>query len=266
MQLTAKPMWIKVSLVAAITAAGLLWLLAGPGLWPAAAQETVVVDVGDIWFCDQSQSGEECETTISAGDTVSWDFTPSTVFPHTVTECGESCSSPVSKEEALWDSGLIPAGSTGEDAKFTYLFDTPGTYLYYCQVHGTGQVGRIVVLGDAEITITATAPPPPTQTPTPSPTPTNHVHATPPPTATPQPTVTSTPSPTATPQGLVGDVNCRDGVNSVDSLLILQLVAGLLNQLSCPQNADTNESGDIGPIDATLILQFVAGLIPQLPP
>ena len=158
MQLTANPMWIKVSLVAAITAAGLLWLLAGPGLWPAAAQETVVVDVGDIWFCDQSQSGEECETTISAGDTVSWDFTPSTVFPHTVTECGESCKSPVPKEEAVWDSGLIPAGSTGEDAKFTYLFDTPGTYLYYCQVHGTGQVGRIVVLGDAEITITATAP------------------------------------------------------------------------------------------------------------
>ena len=252
MQLTAKPMWIKVSLVAAIAAAGLLWLLAGPGLWPAAAQETVV-DVGDIWFCDQSQSGEECETTISVGDTVSWDFTPSTVFPHTVTECGESCISPVPKEEALWDSGLIPAGSTGEDAKFTYLFDTPGTYLYYCQVHGTGQVGRIVVLGDAEITITATAPPPPTQTPTPSPTPTQ----------TPTP---PTPSPTATPQGLVGDVNCRDGVNSVDSLLILQLVAGLLNQLSCPQNADTNESGDIGPIDATLILQFVAGLIPQLPP
>ena len=248
MQLTAKPMWIKVSLVAAITATGLLWLLAGPGLWPAAAQETVVVDVGDIWFCDQSQSGEECETTIAAGDTVSWDFTPSTVFPHTVTECGESCKSPVPKEEAVWDSGLIPAGSTGEDAKFTYLFDTPGTYLYYCQVHGTGQLGRIVVLGDGAITITATAPfvtdtPTPTQTPTPP-----------------------TPSPTATPEGLVGDVNCRDGVNSVDSLLILQFVAGLLNQLSCPQNADTNESGDIGPIDATLILQFVAGLIPQLPP
>ena len=260
MQLTAKPMWIKVSLVAAIAAAGLLWLLAGPGLWPAAAQETVVVDVGDIWFCDQSQSGEECETTISAGDTVSWDFTPSTVFPHTVTECGESCISPVPKEEALWDSGLIPAGSTGEDAKFTYLFDTPGTYLYFCQVHGTGQVGRIVVLGEGEPT--ATSPPPATSTPQPT--------ATIPPAQSPSPTptghVTITPEATPTPVGLAGDVNCSDGVDSIDSLLILQLVAGLLNQLSCPQNGDTNDSGSVDSIDATLILQLVAGLIPQLPP
>ena len=65
---------------------------------------------------------------------------------------------------------------------------------------------------------------------------------------------------------MVARFNSRDGVNSVDSLLILQLVAGLLNQLSCPQNADTNESGDVGPIAATLSLQFVAGLIPPLPP
>ena len=79
---------------------------------------------------------------------MSWDFTPATVFPHTVTECGESCLTPVSEEEALWDSGHVPAGSTGEDAKFTYLFDTPGTYLYYCHVHGAAQVGRIVVAPD----------------------------------------------------------------------------------------------------------------------
>ena len=47
MQLTANPMWIKVSLVAAITAAGLLWLLAGPGL--VGSEEAAVPERGPLW-------------------------------------------------------------------------------------------------------------------------------------------------------------------------------------------------------------------------
>ncbi|OGO52767.1 MAG: hypothetical protein A2148_05105 [Chloroflexi bacterium RBG_16_68_14] len=66
--------------------------------------------------------------------------------------------------------------------------------------------------------------------------------------------------------GLVGDVNCSDGVNAIDATLVLQLVAGLLDYLSCQQNADTNLDGTVNAIDAAIILQFVAGLLDTLPP
>ena len=71
---------------------------------------------------------------------------------------------------------------------------------------------------------------------------------------------------TVSPDGLVGDVNCDGTVNAIDSVLILQLVAGMLDELSCPENADTNADGSTNAIDATLVLQFSAGLLGELPP
>ncbi len=68
------------------------------------------------------------------------------------------------------------------------------------------------------------------------------------------------------PAFLVGDVNCSGGTDSIDAALVLQLSAGLVNSLSCQQNADANGDGAINSIDAALILQFGAGLIDQLPP
>ena len=68
------------------------------------------------------------------------------------------------------------------------------------------------------------------------------------------------------PGGLVGDVNCSGGVDSIDAALVLQLSAGLVSSLACQQNADANGDGSINSIDAALILQFGAGLIDQLPP
>jgi hypothetical protein len=65
---------------------------------------------------------------------------------------------------------------------------------------------------------------------------------------------------------LRGDVNCWDGVNSIDALLILQHAAGLLAQLECEDLADADADGEITSIDAALVLQFVAGLLPGLPP
>lgn len=68
------------------------------------------------------------------------------------------------------------------------------------------------------------------------------------------------------PGGPLGDVDCDGVVNSIDAALVLQLVAGLIGSLPCPDAADVNEDGLINSIDAALILQYVAGLIPSLPP
>ncbi len=63
---------------------------------------------------------------------------------------------------------------------------------------------------------------------------------------------------------LLGDANCNDSVNAIDAALILQISAGLLDLLSCQDNADVNGNGSIDSIDAALVLQFVAGLLRSL--
>ena len=108
------------------------------------------IQVGDIWFCDETFEDGVCETTINPGDTVIWDFND-TNLPHTTTACGDSCDDPT--VSPLWDSGLL------NDGTFEYTFNEPGTYLYYCQVHPTLQRGTIIVQGAAT--------PAPTPTPTP---------------------------------------------------------------------------------------------------
>ncbi len=54
-------------------------------------------------------------------------------------------------------------------------------------------------------------------------------------------------------------------VNSIDSAIVLQFDARLVNSLNCPENADVNLDGRIDSRDAALIIQFVARLISHLP-
>jgi hypothetical protein len=147
-----------------------------------------------------------------------------------VTACGASCNQPAGSP--LFDSGVMTQGG-----HFEFSFNTPGTYLYYCTVHGPGQIGRIVVSAAGGSTPTQTAVPTPTRTPVPP-----------------------------TPAGRPGDSNCSGAVDSIDAALVLQLSAGLIHTLPCPQNGDVNSDGRTNSIDASLILQFVAGLLPHLPP
>jgi len=89
------------------------------------------------------------------------------------------------------------------------------------------------------------------------------------PTGTPPATGAATRTPTATrtppPAGVVGDASCDGLVNSVDALLVLQLVAGILEAFSCDADVDVDRDGRVGAIDAALVLQFDAGLIDSLP-
>ena len=175
---------------------------------------TATVDVGDIWFCDETfELGDVCETTISPGDTVVWDFN-NTNLPHTTTACGDSCDDPTLTP--LWDSGLLNEGT------FEYTFDEPGTYLYYCLVHPTLQRGRIVVQGAA--------------TPVPTPTPEGLVGD-----ANCNGSVDAIDAALVLQfsAGLVYTLSCQENadanedgsLNAIDAALILQLTAGLLPSL-----------------------------------
>ncbi len=62
----------------------------------------------------------------------------------------------------------------------------------------------------------------------------------------------------------IGDVNCSEEIDSIDSSLILQYGAGLISTLECIDDADTNGDTYINSIDSSLILQFSAGLIDSL--
>ena len=77
-------------------------------------------------------------------------------------------------------------------------------------------------------------------------------------------TVTGTPCATPTPPFLVGDVNCDREVTAVDAALILQLTAGLVDELECEDAADVNGDGEVTAVDAAILLQFVAGIIDSL--
>jgi subtilisin family serine protease len=79
-------------------------------------------------------------------------------------------------------------------------------------------------------------------------------------------TATAIATRTPTPARLYGDANCDGDVSSVDAAVILQLVAGIIGSLNCPQNADVDRDGSVTAVDAAIILQYVAGLIDSLPP
>ena len=64
---------------------------------------------------------------------------------------------------------------------------------------------------------------------------------------------------------LCGDVDCSGIVNAIDAAFILQLSAGIIEDLPCSKNADVNEDADINTIDSMLILQFSAGFFGSLP-
>ncbi len=76
------------------------------------------------------------------------------------------------------------------------------------------------------------------------------------------PTFTPEPEPTNEPPVKnLGDANCDGLVNAIDAALELQLTAGLIDSVPCPQNADVNGDGLSNSIDAALILQIEAGLL-----
>lgn len=109
-------------------------LVFAPSAW-AQGQE-VTVRMEDNFF-------EPANITIEPGTTVTW--VQSGNNPHTTTSY-----------DGLWDSGMIEGGSGGT---FSFTFEEPGTYDYFCIPHESlGMIGSVTVTGStATASPTATA-------------------------------------------------------------------------------------------------------------
>jgi PKD repeat protein len=107
---------------------------------PPGAVRIVNVGQGGNLFVD-AQSGN-ARTTVVVGQTVQWNWMGG---PHSSTSgaCddgdpyygGASCD-----EDGLWDSG-----SQSMPFQYPRTFTAPGTYNYYCTVHGAAMTGVVVV-------------------------------------------------------------------------------------------------------------------------
>jgi plastocyanin len=102
-----------------------------PAAW-AQGQE-VTVGMEDNFF-------DKADIIVEPGTTVTW--VQRGQYGHTTTSY-----------DGLWDSGLIEGGTEGT---YSYTFEEPGTYEYFCKPHEeVGMVGTVTVSGGSA---TATAP------------------------------------------------------------------------------------------------------------
>jgi plastocyanin len=92
---------------------------------PPPAAATAAVNVQNFSFMPM-------DLTVAPGTTVTW--TNNDSVAHTVT----------------WDDGSVDSGLFGQGETFSFTFDTPGTYGYYCKPHGSpgsGMHGSVTVGG-----------------------------------------------------------------------------------------------------------------------
>ena len=115
----------------------LLWVLLAVDSPPAAAQDTVIITVGDNWFCDPSFQNDVCTMEVAVGGTVLWDFSAAGI-KHTTTEGCTLCAAP--SLPPLWDSDIVEPGGT-----FAFTFSQPGTFAYDSTLQPLEMRGVIVV-------------------------------------------------------------------------------------------------------------------------
>jgi|SRR5215211_3749650 len=109
----------------------------------ASAQEEMTVSIQDFFF-------EPDQLTVAPGTTVTW--VNDGEQPHTSTA-----------DDGTWDSGTLQPGES-----YSFTFDEPGDYSYFCEIH-PDMTATVTVSEDGEMT---TPSPAATTSPTASPSPT----------------------------------------------------------------------------------------------
>jgi len=116
-----------------------------PNAQPVAQPQTQAVPMADFVF-------NPAELVIPAGTTVEW--TNQDGAPHTAT----------ADDGSLFKSATLASGE-----RFSFRFDTPGEYAYYCELHGSpggiGMAGTIRVIDPGQAPAQAAAAPAPAATP-----------------------------------------------------------------------------------------------------
>src|SRR5438876_3321373 len=109
---------------------------------PSDTPGDTIVDVGfGSTNVFQDETSGNTVSTITAGQTVEWKWVNGL---HTVVSLSAHCGANpcAGLEDGRYDSG-DPTSTVGH--KFAYTFTNPGTYYYYCDVHGFSMQGSVVV-------------------------------------------------------------------------------------------------------------------------
>jgi plastocyanin len=85
------------------------------------------------------------DLTVGVGTTIQW--LQEDIVPHPTT--AGAPSSPT----GVWDSGFMDAGE-----EFSFTFDTPGTFAYFCEIHPGIMTATVTVVEGAAGAVGALAP------------------------------------------------------------------------------------------------------------
>jgi len=124
--------------IAAVTVAASIVILVialAAGRPHSSAAATTSVDVGNLYFCAASFENGVCDTSVTAGDTVTWQV--SNGF-HTVTECDAAFTT-------CPPSGGFDSGGLSSGGSYSRTFGSPGTFEYQCVFHPAQMKGRVLV-------------------------------------------------------------------------------------------------------------------------
>ena len=93
------------------------------------------VNISNFAFTDTQSNNST--TVITEGDTVQWNWQSGT---HSTTS--GTCSGPgTCTVSGTWDSTVLSA----PNSTFSFTFNNDGSFPYYCQVHTTGMLGKVIV-------------------------------------------------------------------------------------------------------------------------
>jgi len=133
-------------IVATLMSLGAAVLLAGVRSGPAQADTAVTISssgcAGGSSFCFVPS-----DSTVANNTAVTW--TNQSAAPHTVTRCTPSVCNGTDAGTGT-DAGFTNSGNIAAGMSFSHTFNGPGTYNYYCQIHGYAVMhGTVTVQGGA---------------------------------------------------------------------------------------------------------------------